>query len=459
MPRTRRRPLRGARRIARAGLFLAASLLILAASACSRESPAPGDRPAGSPAPGDSHEAASKAASPSPGPAHEGASEEELERLRALGYLDTKGLPKQAAGRGARVLDAAKVAPGATLAVFAGACAAQLLSIDGQVLRAWKDPEPCHRWEHAELLPDGDLIAVGARLDEDAVPDPIETGRYVLRLRWNGTVLWRRAINAHHDISVLPDGGFLTLVMERRRIPGIDPAHDIADDVITWLTPDGRTRTRLSVYDVLAGADPPFPFQRAGTPEASKSGIIDLLHTNTVRIASVPEMAARSPLYGPDALILTSRHQDEILIVDARTRRLLWHWGRGVLSGPHEGSMLPNGHILVFDNGLARGWSRVLDFDPLAPENLVQFAPGPKRFFSRVMGSCQRLSNGNTLIVHSEGGSAFELTPQGEPVWTYESTLQTPDGHRVKIIRMRRIPPQALERILVRAEGQAHTKG
>jgi hypothetical protein len=116
--------------------------------------------------------------------------------------------------------------------------------------------------------------------------------------------------------------------------------------------------------------------------------------------------------------------------------------------------MLPNGHILVFDNGLVRGWSRVLDFDPLDPRNLVQFAPGPKRFFSRVMGSCQRLSNGNTLIVHSEGGSALELTPEGQPVWTYESTLQTPDGHRVKIIRMRRIAPETIHAIEARRSKQ-----
>lgn len=459
MPKTPCRPIRAASRIARAELFLAASLLILAASACAGESPAPDDRAPASATSGGSREAgATAAAAPARSPAPEGASEEELERLRALGYLDTKGLPTQARGRGAHVLDASKVAPGSTLAVFAGACTAQLLSSDGPVLRAWKDPEPCHRWEHAELLPDGDLIAVGARLDEDVTPDPIETGRYVLRLRWNGTVVWRRAINAHHDLSALPDGRFLTLVMERRRIPAIDPEHDIADDVITWLSADGRTQERLSVYDVLASADPPFPIQKAGSHEASKSGIIDLLHTNTVRRASVPELAARSPIYGPDALILTSRHQDELLIVDARKRRLLWHWGRGVLSGPHEGSMLPNGHLLVFDNGLARGWSRVLDLDPLAPGNLVQFAPGSSRFFSRVMGSCQRLPNGNVLIVHSEGGAAFELTPQGQPVWTYESTLQTPDGHRVKIIRMRRIPPQVIERILTYAEGRTNGK-
>jgi hypothetical protein len=66
------------------------------------------------------------------------------------------------------------------------------------------------------------------------------------------------------------------------------------------------------------------------------------------------------------------------------------------------------------------------------------------------MGSCQRLPNGNTLIVHSEGGAAFELTPQGATAWTYEGTLKTPDGHRVKIIRVRRIPSAAIDEIISR---------
>lgn len=132
------------------------------------------------------------------------------------------------------------------------------------------------------------------------------------------------------------------------------------------------------------------------------------------------------------------------------SRQLLWHWGRTDLSGPHEAAMLTDGNILVFDNGLSRGWSRVLELNPLALQDIVEYAPGSSRFFSRVMGSSQRLPNGNTLIVHSEGGVAFELSPQGASVWSYEGTLKRPDGHRVKIARMRRIPSAVIEEIISR---------
>jgi hypothetical protein len=333
--------------------------------------------------------------------------------------------------------------------VFAGSCTCQLISLDGEIVRSWKD-EPCHRWEHAELLPDGDLVVVGARLDQDEAPDPIESGRYVMRLGWNGERIWRAEINAHHDISPTGDGKLMTLVLKRRRVAAIDPDHDVADELMTLLTPGGKIVASVSLYDILSSSKPPFSFQKAGGTEGGAHRIIDIFHCNAIRSASLPGGAGTSAIYGPGTVLLTSRHQDELMIIDWPRRRLLWHWGRGVLSGPHEASMLSNGRILVFDNGLSRGWSRVLELSPLAPDEPVQYAPGASRFFSRVMGSCQRLPNGNTLIVHSEGGAAFELTPQGTIAWTYEGTLKTPDGHRVKLIRMRRIPSAVIEEIISR---------
>lgn len=365
------------------------------------------------------------------------ADDERIERLRSLGYLDTSGLPKQPAGRGGRILDRAAAFPGYTLVVFAGACRCELLDFEGAVIRSWSD-QPCHRWEHAELLPDGDLVVVGARDDEEKVPDPIASGRYLLRLSWDGRVVWRREINAHHDVSLTGDGKLLTLVMKRRRIPEIDPEHDVADDLITLLSPDGRVLESVSLYDVLASASPPYSFQKiAGKPHDGRL-LIDLLHTNSARWMD------------DGSVLLTVRHQDEVMSIDWAARKLAWHWGRGVLSGPHEASQLPGGKILVFDNGLSRGWSRVLELDPKDPSRMTQFAPGPSRFFSRVMGSCQRLPNGNTLVVNSEGGAAFELTPQGMPAWIYEGTQQTADGHRVKIIRMRKLPAPFVETIVSR---------
>jgi len=38
------------------------------------------------------------------------------------------------------------------------------------------------------------------------------------------------------------------------------------------------------------------------------------------------------------------------------------------LDGQHQPTMLPNGHIMVYDNGTRRGYSRVIELDPLSAE-------------------------------------------------------------------------------------------
>jgi hypothetical protein len=75
--------------------------------------------------------------------------------------------------------------------------------------------------------------------------------------------------------------------------------------------------------------------------------------------------------------------------------------------------------LLLFDNLGALGGSRVLELDP----NTMAFPwmyPGEtgKSFFSQIRGLCQRLPNGNTLIVNSVGCEVFEVTPQREIVWS-----------------------------------------
>jgi hypothetical protein len=69
--------------------------------------------------------------------------------------------------------------------------------------------------------------------------------------------------------------------------------------------------------------------------------------------------------------------------------------------------------------------SRVLEYDPQT-QAFPWFYPDPEEgtpFFSPRRGMCQRLPNGNTLIVNSEGndstrGQIFEVSPSKEVVWS-----------------------------------------
>ena len=101
------------------------------------------------------------------------------------------------------------------------------------------------------------------------------------------------------------------------------------------------------------------------------------------------------------------------------------------------------GNILVFDNGGAAGfgkllgeptypnkyrnYSRVIEFDPITLEIVWEYQRrlrGPEeyyRFFSYYISGAQRLMNGNTLITEGSTGRVFEMTSSGELVWEYVS--------------------------------------
>jgi len=159
-------------------------------------------------------------------------------------------------------------------------------------------------------------------------------------------------------------------------------------------------------------------------------------------------------VYGPDNVLVTSRHQDAVMVINWPTRELVWFWGRGELSGPHDGTLQADGNLLIFDNGLVRGWSRVIEVDPMARLIVRKYTtPRKESFRTRVMGSSQRLPNGNVLITNSSGGQGIELTASGQPVWVYMGTRRNDEGKRSKIPRMRRVPVSTVERILERVAG------
>jgi hypothetical protein len=135
-------------------------------------------------------------------------------------------------------------------------------------------------------------------------------------------------------------------------------------------------------------------------------------------------------------------------VLERDTYRILWAWGEGQLEWPHHPTLLSNGRILIFDNGIERQRSRVLEMDPLTGEIVWEYAPPPPEvFYSYTRGSAQRLSNGNTLICESDKGRAFEVSPGGEIVWIWLNP-DTIGGTRKTVYRMIRHPVSVIARLL-----------
>ena len=166
---------------------------------------------------------------------------------------------------------------------------------------------------------------------------------------------------------------------------------------------------------------------------------IDALHANVVEWMRQPQLIGRHEIYGKNHVLVCIRNQDTLVLIDWDTRKLVWAWGQGELSGPHDATLLPSGNILVFDNGLGRNWSRVVEVNPVTREIVWEYqAPEKYSFYSATRGANQRLANGNTLITESDRGRVFEITPEGEIVWEFLNSNMTDKREPSVIVRMRR---------------------
>ena len=126
-----------------------------------------------------------------------------------------------------------------------------------------------------------------------------------------------------------------------------------------------------------------------------------------------------------DRVMFSFRNLSTVGIIDKTTGNIVWKIGYETLAQQHDPSMLPNGNILIFDNGshrqkIAMPSSRVIEVNPNTKQIVWQYQDSPPfNFFSPYISGARRLANGNTLITEGNFGRMFQVTPQSEVVWEY----------------------------------------
>ncbi len=166
---------------------------------------------------------------------------------------------------------------------------------------------------------------------------------------------------------------------------------------------------------------------------------IEYAHTNSIEIDK------------DGNIIISSKRMDEITKIDKTTGNIIWRLGgkknqfvfnndNFPILQQHDARILSNGNLLLFDNGLApnRVFSRALeyklntgDITKLNADKVWEFRNTPDEF-SRVMGSVQRLPDGNTIIGWGSSSKApntsddfrtiTEVTPNGKK--TFEMFIE-----------------------------------
>jgi hypothetical protein len=380
--------------------------------------------------------------------------DERLEMLRAVPYVGLSEISAEEGESGVIFYNQEKAYHGYNLYATRNTSEAFLLDMEGQIVHRWiYPPKKSGGSTPIVMLENGDLVVV-------------KTSVGLLRVNWDSQAIWQEGLLAHHDVARAPDGSFYVIardIKEHRNLMVNFPA-------IIHLTADGEEIDRWSAYDhldelksvldtrsfldtVLDSALGDLSEEGGESSELKKKIAYrryhyNYFHMNGIDVLPVNLSGKGNSRFREGNLLVCIRNVNQIAVLEKDTHRILWAWGEGELEWPHHPTMLENGHILVFDNGVKRGFSRVLELDPVAGDIVWQYtADPPEDFHSYYRGSAQRLPNGNTLICESDKGRVFEVTEQGEVVWTWLNPI-TRRGHREVLYRMLRWPADHVDRLL-----------
>jgi uncharacterized protein (UPF0248 family) len=331
-------------------------------------------------------------------------------------------------GVGLRALDPQRAFPGFTLFAphFVQNRSVYLIDLRGEVVHTWNMPYPPGLSGY--LTERGTLFYNGRTSEQSFLSRFPFKGGAVLEADWNGRVLWEvRHPDHHHHGILLHNGNVLLHCMGQvpddvaRRVKGglaeesllsavyaprqETEAGKMYSDYLAELTPAGQTVWEWRSWEHL-------------DPVADGIAEIQAPRTLWAQGNSVLEL--------PDGDILASyRPTSTVLRISRKTGKIVWKLGPPTLAGQHAPTLLENGNILIFDNGVHRlddplPFSRVIEVNPATNEIVWKYQDRPVwNFFSPRMGNAQRLPNGNTLITESSFGRFFEVTKEGEIVWEY----------------------------------------
>jgi len=308
---------------------------------------------------------------------------------------------------------------------------AHLLDMEGQVVHSWSYPQGFD-WCYAELMPDGTLAVIIKELED-------QVDGMFFELSWEGDLLRTIHMPAHHDFVRKADGNTVLLCREYVSDDEIHPG-GLKSDALYEVTPDDEVVWEWHAHDHALKLE---TLVDVDFPRADR----DWAHTNTVELLPDGPAAAADDRFAEGNVLFSMCNMDTIGVIDAASGQVVWAWGPGIVQKQHMPTMLDNGNLLIFDNGSERGWSRILELDPVADEVVWSYVAEPQEsFFSDIRGGNQRLPNGNTLITDSDHGRVFEVTTGGDIVWEWITPETFEEGGEVMpIYRSMRYDPAEIE--------------
>lgn len=345
--------------------------------------------------------------------------------------------------------DPGKTFDGFTLYTKYPGAQAVLINMRGDVVHQWDAPfrtvwpNPKHvrnpvpdthvHFFGCHLYANGDLLAV-----YHGFPDT-PYGYGLVKLDKDAKVLWAYAANVHHTLDVGEDGLIYALTHEivHQLPPSLRflPTPCLVDYLVV-LSPDGKELKRLPIIEALH--DSPYAALLPIRPRLEDTAW-DIFHANSVEVLT-KRLAPKFPLFRAGQILISVRELDAVAVLDPQSGKAVWA-ARGPWRQQHAPHFLSNGRLLLFDNHGHPLEARVLEYDPSTQALPWCFPRDSSRpFVNEAQGECQRLPNGNTLIVASNQGELREVTVDQDFAWVFNCNVHVPwarryAGHELEFLK------------------------
>lgn len=172
---------------------------------------------------------------------------------------------------------------------------------------------------------------------------------------------------------------------------------------------------------------------------------LDMTHVNSIRYI------AKNPFTNVPAVLIIIRNISRVLLIEKHSKKVLWMSDLR-FEYPHDARILENGNLLVFNNRKFSAYSTAEQVDMINNATVWGYRSFTENeFHSPIMGSAQRLDNGNTLLTQGTRGHVVEVTAEGEAVWEYFQTFEIFDRRSgwplVPLFRVEQYDPAFVERL------------
>jgi len=225
----------------------------------------------------------------------------------------------------------------------------------------------------------------------------------------------------NHELRLLSNGDALLMAMDSRTMDltpwGGQPSVLVVGDILQRISPTGELVFAWDALDHLdIGSTDPLIIQNLADADS-----LDFTHANAIDVSA------------DGSYLISLRNLSQIIKVN-QSGSIVWRLGGldsdfqfvndplGRFSLQHGMRELPNGNILLFDNGVghqtpqSRAVEYQLDLNAMTATLVWQYDADPP-LFGPFLGFTQRLENGNTLITYGAHPVIREVNPAGEVVW------------------------------------------